>query len=162
MATVVTGIGSNVGDRHQHLTDAKAFLRQFAGGTVKSSSIYLTEPVGPSKRYFLNAIAVFETEQSPTEVIAAFKEFENEHGRPQDHPRWSPRTIDLDIIAYNSLVVQKDKLILPHPEYHKRWFVLFPLRELFPGWKDPRTGAGINEMITKASKTAIRKTELPW
>ncbi|SMO60692.1 2-amino-4-hydroxy-6-hydroxymethyldihydropteridine diphosphokinase [Fodinibius sediminis] len=162
MATVVVAVGSNIGDRRQHLADAKRYLSALSDAPLRASSIYITEPIGPSSRDFFNAVVALSTAEKPEPLIKKFKSFEAEHGRSPDHTRWSPRTIDLDIISYDDLVIQTDTLIIPHPEYHRRLFVLEPLQELFPEWQDPRTGQPVERLLMQASPMRIKKTDLRW
>lgn len=162
MATVVVAVGSNIGSRRQHLSDAKAFLSTLSETAITPSSIYITEPIGPATRDFYNAVIVLATSQKPVPLIKKFKRFETEHGRSPDHQRWSARTIDLDIISYDDLVIQTDSLIIPHPEYHKRLFVLEPLQEVIADWKDPQSGRSVTQLLTEAPDMRIEKTDIRW
>lgn len=162
MATVVVALGSNIGRRKQHLSDAKQFLSGLSQDDVRASSIYITEPVGPPTSDFYNAVAVITTSLNPRALIKKFKDFEQQHGRESRHPKWGNRTIDLDIIAYNDLVIQTDSLIIPHPEYYKRLFVLMPLEELFPQWVDPKTHVPIAQLISEAPDLRYKKTTMRW
>lgn len=162
METVVIALGSNVGNRHRHLKDAHRFLSGLSTTAVQRSAIYLTEPVGPAQRYFLNAAIQIGTDMEPKELLSALKNFEYHHGRRTDHPKWSARTIDLDIICFGDLVIQDDTLIIPHPEYRHRLFVLKPLKDIYSHWQDPQTGIAIDRMIRQAPALQLKKTTLNW
>jgi len=162
MATVIVALGSNIGDRQQHLVDAKSFLADFSSSEITVSSLYLTEPIGPATRDFYNAVVVLTTDVKPHALINKFKRFEAEHGRANDHPKWSARTIDLDIIGYDDLVIQTDTLIIPHREYEERLFVLVPLMEVCPSWEDPKSGQTIENLIEQAPAMRLEKTAIHW
>ncbi len=142
--------------------DAAEFLEQQSEYPLQKSSIYITAPVGPSTRDFYNAVVVMKSNKNPKPLIKTFKDFERQHGRSADQPRWSARTIDLDIISYGDLVIQTDNLIIPHPEYQKRLFVLTPLAEVMPDWNDPKTGASIAQLTSAAPELRLEKTDLRW
>ncbi|MFY0684205.1 MAG: 2-amino-4-hydroxy-6-hydroxymethyldihydropteridine diphosphokinase [Balneola sp.] len=162
MASVIIALGSSLDNPHQQLSKAKAFLEELSISTVAYSSIFKSEPVGPSEQDFLNAIVQIHTELSPSELFKRLKIQEKEQGRPSRYPKWTARTIDLDIIAYDDLVLETDTLIIPHAEYQNRLFVLLPLEEVFPSWKDITNAQPIEEMITNAPQIRINKTKLAW
>lgn len=166
MAEVIIALGSNVGNRHQHLIRAKSFLESLSANDteIEASSIYQSEAVGPSERPFLNAVIRLRIEDAftPYDLLSRLKSFEADEGRDLNAPRWSERPIDLDIIAWDDLVLRSDNLIIPHPEYTKRLFVLLPLKDLQPEWEDIETGKSIDQLITEAPELSIRKTELTW
>lgn len=162
MAQVIIALGSNLDDPHNQLKTAKSFLESISSSKIYASSIYSSEPVGPSENDFLNAVICIQTEKKPDEVFKLLKEQEKKQGRPSRYPKWVARTIDLDIIAFDSLVLHTDTLIIPHSEYTKRLFVLLPLNDVFPNWEDPVTAQPIGELIQKASKIRITKTQLNW
>lgn len=162
MAQVVIALGSNLDEPHNQLKKAKAFLESISNSSILFSSIYTSEPVGPSENDFLNAVISIETEKNPKEVFKVLKEQERNQGRPSRYPKWTARTIDLDIIAYDDLVLHTDTLIIPHTEYKQRLFVLLPLNDILPNWKDPRTAQPINELVKEATKIRISKTQLNW
>jgi 2-amino-4-hydroxy-6-hydroxymethyldihydropteridine diphosphokinase len=128
------GLGSNVGVRLSYLRRAVAALRGF--GSVRVSSVYETDPVGPSQPPFLNAVASLETSLSPRELLASLKRTEDDLGRIQ-RERWGPREIDLDLLLYGAETVDEPDLVVPHREMTRRGFVLVPLAELAPGARLP-------------------------
>jgi 2-amino-4-hydroxy-6-hydroxymethyldihydropteridine diphosphokinase len=129
---VFIGIGSNIGDRLQHLQDAVDLLTLLKETSVCAvSSVYMTEPVGESEQNrFYNAVVLLETLLPPEELRMQCKAIEQELGRPDAYPRWSPRVIDLDILLYDELCLHTGTLSIPHPELHCRKFVLIPLLDI--------------------------------
>lgn len=162
MAKVIIALGSNLNDPHKQLLEAGVFLNSISDKPLQSSWIYKSEPIGTSENDFLNAVACIETDLTAEEIFVLIKEQEKKQGRPSRYPKWSARTIDLDIIAYDDLVVHTDNLIIPHSEYAQRLFVLKPLKDIFPNWIDPGTAQHIDQLIDKAPKLRILKTELNW
>ncbi|MDI6400611.1 2-amino-4-hydroxy-6-hydroxymethyldihydropteridine diphosphokinase [Balneolaceae bacterium ANBcel3] len=163
MAQVIIALGSNVGDRLTHMSRAKAFLASLSQRPVFASSIYETEPVGEaSTHYYYNAVCEIHIETEAQTFLKELKSYEREHGRDPDALRWANRTIDLDIIDFDHTPLEATSLILPHPEYPSRLFVLEPLKELYPNWIDPVTGQSVSEMISKAPKIEVYKTALKW
>jgi 2-amino-4-hydroxy-6-hydroxymethyldihydropteridine diphosphokinase len=122
-------LGSNVGDRFLHLQKAMDHLKERA--VVRAvSSVYETAPIGLThQRDFLNLAIELETNLSPHALLAALLHIEKQLGR-QRREKWGPRTIDIDIIFYDDLILQEDGLSIPHAHYAERSFVLIPLAEI--------------------------------
>jgi 2-amino-4-hydroxy-6-hydroxymethyldihydropteridine diphosphokinase len=162
MEQVVVAVGSNLGDRLAMVKKAGIFLEKLSGSEIVKSSIWESEPVGGARYTFYNAAAVISTELQPTELLRSLKEFETKCGREKNYARWSPRILDLDIITFGNLVIETDNLIIPHPEYKKRLFVLLPMKEICPNQTDSSTHEPLGVIIKKAPEIEIHKTELEW
>lgn len=122
------GLGSNLGDREEHLGGAVAGLP----GVVAVSPIYETEPVGgPAQGPYLNAVVELDTERSPRELLVLAKELEAEAGRVEVR-RFGPRTLDVDVLLVGDLAVDEPDLVVPHPRLWQRRFVVAPLADLAP------------------------------
>ncbi|MFP5331478.1 MAG: 2-amino-4-hydroxy-6-hydroxymethyldihydropteridine diphosphokinase [Acidimicrobiia bacterium] len=131
MAEAIIALGSNLGDRLDHL---RAGVRgvEALGDVTAVSSLYETEPVGgPSQGRYLNAVVVLDTSLGPEDLLVALHQIEGQFDRTRD-VHWGPRTLDLDIIAYDDVVVDSADLQIPHPRAHERHFVLAPLVEVRP------------------------------
>lgn len=131
MAHAFIGLGSNLGDGRENLSLAWEKLTTTAGRSIGLSSPYLTEPVGMESEYlFTNAVGLLETKLDPQTLLAAMLDLEKQMGR--DRKKGKDRTVDLDILFYDNLVMNTLYLVLPHPEIANRFFVLAPLAELAP------------------------------
>jgi len=128
--TAVIALGSNLDDRERLLAAALEALRG-VGRLESVSSLHETAPVGPSQPDYLNAVALLETGLEPLALLRALLAIEASLGRVRTE-RWGPRRIDLDLVAMDDLVVRAPELTLPHPEAHRRAFVLAPLIEVAP------------------------------
>jgi 2-amino-4-hydroxy-6-hydroxymethyldihydropteridine diphosphokinase len=142
MATVYIGLGSNLGDRAEALRAAVERLARLHRTRVLAvSSFRETEPVGYlDQPRFVNAVAAVETELDPWTLLEELLAIERGLGRTREGPRFGPRTIDLDLLLYDELVLERPGLQIPHPRLHERAFVLEPLLELAPGLVVPGVG----------------------
>jgi 2-amino-4-hydroxy-6-hydroxymethyldihydropteridine diphosphokinase len=127
------GLGSNLGDRRGNLQAAVDRLAAEPGIEVAGSSgVWETDPVGgPSQPNYLNAVLAISTELSPWDLLAACRRIEDALGRVRE-VRWGPRTIDVDVLLVDAVVMDDPSLTLPHPRMTERAFVLLPLLELDP------------------------------
>jgi 2-amino-4-hydroxy-6-hydroxymethyldihydropteridine diphosphokinase len=131
MATVYLGLGSNLGDREAFISQAVEMLCQKIH-ILSVSSLYEAAPLGFTEQpSFLNAVLKANTAFSPRELLNFTQSIEKRLGRKRTQP-WGPRTVDLDLLLYDSLVLEDPDLTIPHPRLHQRAFVLMPLCEIEP------------------------------
>ena len=145
---VYVGIGSNVGNKRENFFEAVSRLSKLPETrVVKESSLYESEPLGDSKEWFVNGAVEIETRFKPEMLLKKFKNIERAMGRKKVKKRWGARVIDLDILLYDSTVVKKKNLRIPHPEMPSRKFVLVPLSEIAPQIIHPELGVTISELL---------------
>ena len=141
-ARVAIALGSNLGDRRGHLDYAVSRVASSVADLLVSSFIE-TDPVGVGPQpAFLNGAAVGVTHLSPRELLDTLLAIERERGRARPFPG-APRTLDLDLVLYGTLVVSEPGLEVPHPRFRDRAFVLGPLAEVGPNLTDPVTGLSV-------------------
>ena len=127
----VISLGANIGDANANLELAIGLLRE-ATEVLAVSSYLQTKPVGgPEQPDYLNAVAIIESELPAKDLLALLNGIETAMGRTREI-HWGPRVIDLDLIQYGGLLVNDEKLTLPHPRAHERRFVLAPWFEIEP------------------------------
>jgi 2-amino-4-hydroxy-6-hydroxymethyldihydropteridine diphosphokinase len=127
----VISLGANIGNPEEQMQLAIAMLRE-ATDVIALSSIYTTEPVGgPEQPNYLNAICIAESDLPAADLLALLHGIEKTLGRERVE-RWGPRTIDLDLIQYGTILSSAEELEIPHPRAHERKFVLEPWLEIEP------------------------------
>lgn len=146
--TTYIALGSNIGDSETYLNEAVEKIGQIPTCTVEKVSSYLvTEPYGVTDQPdFLNACLKMRTLLYPEELLKELNRIEKEAGRERII-HWGPRTLDLDILLYDDIVLEEDNLCIPHVEMHKRSFVLEPLAEIAPYKRHPVYGKTVREML---------------
>ena len=157
---IFLGLGSNLsskfGDRFTNINLAISFLEGYGIKVIKKSNFYET-PSYPNKENpkFINAVILVETTLPPVDLMSVLLFIEEKLGRKRDKKN-DPRTCDIDIIDYNSQILNlkfnNSELTLPHNELTKRNFILFPLQEISPNWKHPKTKEFISDLLQKLSE----------
>lgn len=151
MQKVILGLGSNMNDPLYQLDQALEQL-QSRFGNLEVSSYFTTEPIGgPAQPDFVNAAASMTTDLPPADLLKILQQIEFEQGRLRDGLRNHPRPLDLDIIFYGDQILLTPDLTVPHPRYQERRFVLEPLDDLDPQFRDPVTGLTVHELLMNCS-----------
>ncbi len=151
---VALALGSNLGDRTAHLRAGVVALRSVVQ-VEAVSSVYATEPVGPEQPEYLNAAVVGTTLLAPRALLRFVLSAEAASGRRRSLPK-GPRTLDIDLLLYGSRTVRAPDLVVPHPRWRMRGFVLAPLGEIAPDWLDPETGLAVSVLAAGAERKAGR------
>lgn len=145
---VYIGIGSNLGKKKENYLEARARIGKLPKTRIiKESSLYESEPLGDSREWYVNGVIEIETELRPEVLLKKCKNIERSMGRKKVRKRWGARIIDLDILLYDNLKLERRSLKIPHPEVHKRKFVLIPLSEIAPQVIHPVLQATISELL---------------
>ncbi|NVJ50414.1 MAG: 2-amino-4-hydroxy-6-hydroxymethyldihydropteridine diphosphokinase [Gammaproteobacteria bacterium] len=155
--TVFIGLGSNLGNSANTLTQALNALSTLALTPVVASSFYLSRPLGPADQNdYLNAVARITTDQPPLTLLDHLQAIENQYGRERKGERWGPRTLDLDILLYGDKAIDLPRLKVPHYHMMQRNFVLLPLYEIAPDLHFP-DGQSLSDALQQLSLDGIKK-----
>jgi 2-amino-4-hydroxy-6-hydroxymethyldihydropteridine diphosphokinase len=154
-------LGSNRRGRHGGPAgEVRAALDSLGelGEVEAVSAVRGTTAMGPAGRGFANAVALVRTELDPPDLLAELKRIERAFGR-RGGRRWGPRVLDLDIVLWSAGAWATPGPIIPHPEFRERRFVLEPLVEIAPDWRDPIAGATVRQLLARL--TAPRPAPSP-
>jgi len=159
-AQAAIALGSNLGDSQSTLEGALAVLAETPQISLQArSSWYQTVAVGPPQPDYLNGCALLQVSLSPPELLAVLLAVELQFGRVR-RQRWEPRSLDLDLLLYDDLILDTPFLQLPHPRMHERAFVLVPLAEIAPHWRDPVSGHLIAQLVQAVDCSGVRYASL--
>lgn len=150
---IAIALGSNIGDRKQHIRQAIVAIQKISQTTlICESDLFETIPVGPIEQdLFINAAVVVQTELDAQSLLKALTQVEKQAGRDaiKNRVKWGPRIIDLDIIFFSDQIINNSNLIIPHPQMHLRSFVLAPLAQIAPQWKHPVLKQTVAQMLSE-------------
>ena len=150
LSTAYIALGGNLGDVPASFREARETLNKLAGiQVIASSLLYRTPPLGPAGQpdYF-NAVISVETSMTPLALLEVLQGIETRAGRVRGE-RWGARTLDLDLISFNEMTLESERLALPHPEMHLRQFVLRPLCDLDANWQHPRLKQSADDLLAE-------------
>jgi 2-amino-4-hydroxy-6-hydroxymethyldihydropteridine diphosphokinase len=156
--------GSNLGDRHARLLAARESLCTTTGiDCLAASSLYESEPSGGpgGQGLYLNAVLEIATVFAPLALLQLLQTIEKKHGRVRSE-RWAARTLDLDLLVYNDLILQTETLTLPHPRLHERAFVLLPCAEIAPALLHPQYGRTMLQLSDAIDLSGTWRSNQRW
>ena len=148
-------IGGNIGDSYGILTAAIEILATTPGIKLEAkSSWYRTKAVGPPQPDYLNGCAIFQVAMSPDLLLETLLATEERFGRVRQE-RWGARSLDLDLLLYDDLIMDTPHLQIPHPRMRSRAFVLIPLAEIAPDWVEPISGRVIKDLVQEVDHSDV-------
>ena len=121
---------------------------------LAAAPVLLTDPVGPSLRRYANSAAVVETSLEPPEMLGLLKRIEREFGRRAGGQRWTSRVLDLDLVLWSGGCFAAPDLVIPHPLFRERAFVLVPAAAIAPRWRDPVSRLTLRQLRARHAATA--------
>jgi 2-amino-4-hydroxy-6-hydroxymethyldihydropteridine diphosphokinase len=157
MKTVYLGLGANLGAREQSLETARRLLEREGVRIRQASSLYETEPMEVAAQpWFLNQVVEAETDLFPLQLLSRVQRIERDMGRRRIVAK-GPRTIDIDILFYGGFRIEAAGLTVPHPAIRERRFVLAPMAEIAPDFRDPVSRKSMRELLAALSGQTVRK-----
>lgn len=145
--TSAIALGGNIGDTKAILEAAIEKLDATPGILLETkSSWYITKAIGPPQPDYLNGCIILRVQMSPEQLLETLLAIEEKFGRVR-RERWGPRSLDLDLLLYDDLIMNTPVLQIPHPRMRERAFVLIPLAEIAPDWVEPVSGCVIKDLV---------------
>ena len=160
---ILLGLGANLpsprfGPPRQTLEAALDLVQQADANVIRRSRWYSSAPEVPAgdgdQGWYTNGVAVLDSSMAPPQILALLMDVENRIGRVRKVPN-EARIIDLDLLAYGDRVEDGAGLALPHPRMHGRSFVLLPLAEVAPGWRHPKLGVTVEDLIASLPSAGL-------
>ena len=157
MENIFLGIGSNTDGPLKKCLELISLLKKQDDITMRNaSSFYRTEPVGYKEQdWFINLVVRVSSQLRPQELLARCKEMEKNLGRIKSSVPWGPRAMDIDILFYDRLVLESEKLTIPHPELHLRKFVLMPLNEINKDFIHPVLNKSVSWLLEELEDNSV-------
>jgi 2-amino-4-hydroxy-6-hydroxymethyldihydropteridine diphosphokinase len=156
---IYLSLGSNLGDRERHLQDTLDLLQAPDLRILRISPVYETEPREVRNQpWFLNLVVEAQTDLFPKQLLARTSKIERQLGRRRLIEK-GPRTVDIDILFIGSFVLRTSTLTVPHPRFAERRFVLAPLADLVPEWRDPVSRRSVRELLAGTADQNVRRVD---
>jgi 2-amino-4-hydroxy-6-hydroxymethyldihydropteridine diphosphokinase len=150
-------LGANLGQPQTTLEAALGVLDRTPQIRVEAhSSWYLTPAIGPPQPDYINGCAILQTALTPIALMQTLLNVENHFGRVR-RERWGARTLDLDLLLFDDVIMHSVDLTIPHPRMCDRAFVLIPLSEIAPDWLEPIAGQPIQTLLQNVDATGVRR-----
>lgn len=156
-ARCAIAFGSNLGDSLAIVNAAVATLATTPNISLQAtSSWYQTKAIGPPQPDYINGCVLVQVELTPQLLLEHLLTIEIKYGRERKE-RWGARSLDLDLLLYDNLILETPTLQIPHPRMRERAFVLVPLAEIAPNWIDPVTGYAIAQLVQAVDCSGVQK-----
>lgn len=146
---IFLGLGTNIGDTQSNLDKVLTYFRKDRlVSLIKKSKTYITSPMeNENQENFLNQVILVETKLFPYDLLKYLKSIEQKMGRKIIKQKYMPRIIDIDILVYNTMIYNNNKLVIPHPKIKQRKFVLKPWNDISPDYVIPNENQSINSLL---------------